>query len=202
MPTIANYAGFKIEGQIDGVDQWNMLKTGAVSPRYEIPNIDDVFGFGSLIHQNYKFLNGTLLNGKLDGWLAERNPRPYDNSISYVLKVLNSKTNQAMSTNPQWNLSLHLLRLRRMRDDASVKCSRRRTKTPCDLTKAPCLFNIFEDPCEQNNIAEAFPQKLNEMKRLYFDKLNQAVPSIRVPADPACNPLYWNNTWTWWQGEL
>jgi arylsulfatase B len=179
-----------------------MLKNGFSAPRYEIPNIDNIFGFGSLIYKNYKFVNGTLQNGKLDGWLSERNTRPFDNNVSYLLKVLSSTTHQAMLKNPHWNLQYNLLRLRKMRNNAKVNCSIRRKKFPCDLTKAPCLFNIFEDPCEENNIAEFLPQRFEEIKKLYLDKLNEVVPSLRVKEDPACNPLYFNNTWTWWQGEL
>lgn len=202
LPTIANIAGFKIDKNIDGIDQWEMMSSGIANPRKEIPNIDDVFGFGSLIHKNYKFVNGTLQNGKLDSWLSERNPTPRDSDISYGAKVLTSQTNYALMMKRDRNLFLNYNRMFQMRKLSRVSCSRSNQKVQCDLTKNACLFDIFEDPCEQNNLADSHPNEFALMKQLYFDKLNEIVPSIRVREDSRCDPLNFNNTWSWWQDEL
>jgi arylsulfatase B len=67
----------------------------------------------------------------------------------------------------------------------------------------PCLFDIDNDPCEYDNLADKLPQVVLEL----FDLLNEynrtAIPPLNgdelVTYDSNANPKYWNctvNNWT------
>ncbi|KAL6264453.1 hypothetical protein P5V15_004562 [Pogonomyrmex californicus] len=56
----------------------------------------------------------------------------------------------------------------------------------CDLIRSPCLFDIKNDPSASL-----------EMTLLQY-RYNMVPPS-NVKPDPRANPIYWNNTWTYWQ---
>ena len=45
----------------------------------------------------------------------------------------------------------------RLRSEATVTCQTREKPETCDPTWQVCLFNITQDPCEQNNLASKFP---------------------------------------------
>jgi len=72
-------------------------------------------------------------------------------------------------------------------------------KNPCDLLKAPCLFNIDEDPCEENNLAEEKASMLKLLLKKYNEVQRTSVPSRRQPTDPLCDPKFFDNNWNWWQ---
>lgn len=71
LPTLYSAAGGNVEdlGNIDGVDMWRSLVTGAGSPRSEVlHNIDPVWNMSALRVGRYKYINGTLSGGRYDGW--------------------------------------------------------------------------------------------------------------------------------------
>lgn len=71
LPTLYSAAGGNIEdlGDIDGVDMWRSLVTGAGSPRSEVlHNIDPVWNMSALRVGSYKYVQGSYANGQYDGW--------------------------------------------------------------------------------------------------------------------------------------
>jgi arylsulfatase B len=201
LPTLGRLAGFRFDSgvKLDGVDQWGMINNGGPSQKNEIVNIDDVFGFGSYIHYTMKYVNGTVNDGAYDGWLASKNNNGDIDPLQYALNVLNSTVSRAIYSVQKKNLCVDkILELRKV---ATISCSNSVTKNPCDLKKGPCLFDIFEDPCEENNLASTRPVIKNLLEKRYNEKKRLIVPTRRRPADPACDPKNFNFNWNWWQND-
>lgn len=201
LPTIANIVGFQIDSKIDGVNQWDVIRSNVDTSRKEVVILDNIAGFGSLIQGQYKFVNGSVLNGMFDGWLSTKHYLSIDNFATYTFKVLKSKVQQALEKIS--NFQLNLFDVIFTRNRLIVQCSRKLWKNSCNPLKAPCLFDIIDDPCEQNNLADSsyFQNIFNSMKERFADIVSSAVPSVRKKPDPACDPRNFDNTWTWWQGE-
>ena len=77
--------------------------------------------------------------------------------------------------------------------------------SPCVPAQADCLFDLENDPCETNNIAESYP----EMLKLLQDKIRvynaTSFPAVIKPFDPAADPLLWQGLWVPWKepsGEI
>lgn len=71
LPTLYTAAGGNVQdlGDIDGVEMWRSLITGAGSPRSEVlHNIDPIWNMSALRVGRYKYLNGTYGDGRYDGW--------------------------------------------------------------------------------------------------------------------------------------
>lgn len=197
--TLTKLAGVNLHSlKLDGVDQWKVINYGGPQERFEVVNIDDVFGYGSYIILNYKLVNGSSSKGVYDGWLASTNRKGYNNS-NYAESVLNSATSQAIMTVQKEKLTAN--QIIDLRQQATVSCTNDVTKTPCDVQNAPCLFDIFDDPCEENNLAKSKPWLVKALKARYAVIKSTVVPTRRRPADPACDPANFNNTWTWWQPD-
>lgn len=83
--------------------------------------------------------------------------------------------------------------------DAEVSCGERPVDAhPCLPLDAPCLFNIEQDPCEYNNLAEKFPNITEDLVSLLNWYNATAVTPLNTPPDPMSNPKYWNYTFTNW----
>lgn len=201
LPTLGKIAGFQFDPRIklDGVNQWNMINNGGNAPRSEIVNFDNVFGFGSYIYYTFKFVNGTLSNGIYDGWLASKNNNGDIEPLEYALRVLNSTVSRAIFSIQKKNLCVD--KILELRKAATISCSNSVTKNTCDLKKGPCLFDIFEDPCEQNNLANTRPVIKASLERRYKEKVNLAIPTRRRKSDPACDPINFDLNWNWWQRD-
>lgn len=148
-----------------------MIINGTSPLRKEVVVIDDVFGVSSIIHNGYKYVNGTLLDGYADAWLGSNNNSAVNKPL-YVNNVLRSKTAKLLK---QFNKNVHATHVQKSRENAKVKCSG--IKNECNLMKAPCLFNIIEDPCEENNLAESNPEMMKMMKEIFEKRLKTVVPS-------------------------
>ena len=71
------------------------------------------------------------------------------------------------------------------------------------LNGRPCLFDLENDPCEYDNLAEKLPQVVLEMLDLLNVYNRTVIPPLNgnklVTEDPNANPKYWNctiNNWT------
>ena len=89
--------------------------------------------------------------------------------------------------------------LKERRLQAEVVCGDKpSTAIPCLPLKAPCLFDISQDPCEYNNLASQKPDMLNELLDLLDWYNSTAVAPLNTPGDPLSNPKYWDYTFTNW----
>jgi len=71
---------------------------------------------------------------------------------------------------------------------------------PCDpYGPTPCLFNIAEDPCEYNNLADKMPEKVDELLSLVIEEYRalsvaplNPYPDSSKWVDQRSTPLFWN----------
>lgn len=176
-----------------------MINYGGISPRSEVLNIDDVRGFGSYISHHMKFVNGSSNEGVFDGWLASKNDNGFIEPTLYAKEVRKSEVSRAISAVQRKTLSID--KILELRKAATISCSNSVTKFPCDLKIAPCLFDIYEDPCEENNLANTQPLIRIALEKRYQERKQLVVPSRRKPSDPACDPVNFNLNWNWWQKD-
>lgn len=131
---------------------WPVLSEDTKSDRTEIlHNIDDIYGSASLTVGKWKIHIGTNYNGAWDHWYG---PAGIRSSTAYnVNTVINSVAGQVLS---RINLLPSVQNIRTIRTEATIDCSTNQTveSIQCRPLEKPCLFNIDEDPCEQNNLAE------------------------------------------------
>jgi len=74
--------------------------------------------------------------------------------------------------------------------------------TPCNALVEPhCLFDIENDPCEYDNLAQREPGIVQQLEDLLQWYESSSVPPLypQVPLDPNANPIYWNCTVTYWE---
>ena len=65
-----------------------------------------------------------------------------------------------------------------------------------------CLFNIVNDPCEQNNLASRLPGKVQELLETFSSYNNRTVEPLLCPPDQRADPVFWGNVWTNWEDML
>ncbi|KAH8421017.1 hypothetical protein KR222_003996, partial [Zaprionus bogoriensis] len=198
LPTLLEAAGGQAaldalsEAQLDGMSIWQALLKDERSPRETVlHNIDDIWGSAALSVDQWKLVKGTNYNGSWDGWYGTadlRNPRDY--SWDQVAKSVTGLAMQRLKLLPSRADQI------RLRKAATVVCPITVGKITCNPLKAPCLFDISRDPCEQNNLAKQFPKVL-ETLLLELQLINAtAVPPSNKPDDPRGDPRLWNYTWT------
>ncbi|XP_002006611.3 arylsulfatase I [Drosophila mojavensis] len=202
LPTLLEAAGGEAalaqlnNAQLDGMSVWQALLKNEVSPRKSVlHNIDDIWGSAALSVGDWKLVKGTNYNGSWDGWYGPagtRNLRDYDWYL-----VAKSPAGQALQ---QLKVLPKTADMMRAREAANVICKDARLKDapniPCNPLKAPCLFNIREDPCEQRNQADVYPKVLELMLKELQLINSTAVPPANKPDDPLGYPRFWNYTWT------
>ncbi|CAH1102411.1 unnamed protein product [Psylliodes chrysocephalus] len=220
LPTFYSIAGLNKTQipNIDGQDMWESISEDKESPRTEmLYNIDDATtgweAWGAIRQGDWKYIYGSTGNEK-DSWYGNDGKRP---EYSYdINQILTSKTAAAFAgllTYQQIKMEstkegkeLKIIDkndIEMLRMQATVRCGPfnfedQPEENKCNL-KSPCLFNIKEDPCERINLASARPDILKNLETLLLDYRKNMVPALNKPRDPRSNPIYWNNTWTYWQ---
>lgn len=197
LPTLLGAAGLEIDNKVplDGINQWKALSENLPSTRSRIINtIDEIDGFSSILDNDWKLVNGTNLNGIYDGWLGTHNDE-YHNP-KYFSDIVNSECGKAFSQFLRNDLDK--AEVNRLRSDATIQCPILHNTRPCNASKAPCLFNIIQDPCEYNDLSEKFPDQMEMMVELMNREQFAALPSRIQPSDYRADPTNFNNTWTWW----
>lgn len=193
LPTLAAAANFTIDREIDGMNQWKTISEDAPSARHELLyNIENIVGYSAIVHEGWKLLNGTenMNNAK---WLGDSGRSNINVSFeNYFNEMLASKASKSL---PQ----LISQDVKVLRSESTVECELNKFSVACEPLKEPCLFNIIEDPCEQNNLATSHPLKVDFLLSKLGKHIDLLVPNVRVARDPNCDPGRFNNTWTWWQ---
>jgi arylsulfatase B len=196
IPTLAAAANISIETEgLDGVNQWDTISLGSPSRRQEVLyNIENVIGVSAIMHDGWKLVNGSE-NMKNADWFGSTG-REYLN-VSMRTYSQNVMRSEAAKSLPPMSSEVIL----RMRIESTVKCSENTKALKCDPMKAPCLFNIVDDPCEQNNLADSHQGRVEFLRWRIGIHAATIVPSRRRPTDPNCDPANFNYTWSWWQED-
>ncbi|RLU15878.1 hypothetical protein DMN91_011634 [Ooceraea biroi] len=192
LPTLITAAGGDPSNlTIDGMDLWNALSEDTESPRTSIlHNIDDIYGVSAVTVGDWKLIQGSTYNGTWDGWYGPSGREwVYD-----VDGVISSTTGHAVAT---VGLSITAEMVRLLRENAMIKCPPRNDSLPiCAPLQEPCLFNIYQDPCEDNNLARQFPTIIRKLQDELRKFNSTAIPPGNLPWDSKGDPSLWDHTWT------
>ncbi|KAJ8890447.1 hypothetical protein PR048_009956 [Dryococelus australis] len=228
LPTLYSAAGLDVSalGDIDGVDMWSSLSQDLPSRRSEIVhNIDDIEGYAAIRRGDWKYVSGTSQNGLVDRWYGEQGK---DGPEYDVTEVLTSKTATSLAgvitklqiqqknttrmgiqedselsageaAKPRWRL-LTKATVRSLRRQAEVNCGKPINETTaCNPLQAPCLFNIRDDPCETEDLAEQRSAVLHSLEAVLEKYRRSTVRPLNSPGEARANPALWNVTWSPWQ---
>ncbi|XP_050664475.1 arylsulfatase J-like [Leptidea sinapis] len=198
-PTLLSAVGSTPPKNIDGIDHWESIVSNKYSKRNVIYEIDDYFGFSSVISDDFKLHTGTVLKeysnhqGKeLRGVIG--NIPSYTNAItqSRIYAVLNEMQ-------IPFNLSYI-----NQRNEMKIQCTIDNSMNLCypDINKH-CLYNIKEDPCETEDLSIKNPQIVEKLNSLLKEEMKRMVRR-RVPLikDLRAKPTLHNNTWTTWADNI
>lgn len=89
-------------------------------------------------------------------------------------------------------------KIRGIRENATVVCDHDLSRK-VDCRNEPCVFDLEADPCEQNNIANTFPDLLKSLEEQVNIYKSTAVPTVKLQSDPAADPSFFNGTWSIWE---
>ncbi|CAO1301651.1 unnamed protein product [Diamesa serratosioi] len=194
LPTLYAAAGGDEQNlkDLDGMNLWDELSKTLPSKRVEIlHNIDPIWGSAALTVNQWKLMVGTNYNGNWDSWYGPAGDR---NSSSYIINNLQTcKTAKALSSLGMFPPNAKISRLRAK---ATVTCGSKNPKSKCKPLEAPCLFDIIEDPCEQNNVAFQYPQIVETLANRLLEFNRSSLPPGNLPLDPRGNPMYYDRVWT------
>lgn len=195
LPTMAAAANIKFNlDRLDGVNQWRTITDDEPSTRKEILyNIEPVFGFSAIVNDGWKLVNGSV-NLNNTNWFGSSGENANLTMERYIDIVLNSETAANLP-----KLSENVIK--ELYEKSITKCDTISPVTNCNSKESPCLFNIIEDPCERNNLADIFPEKVQFLSLRLSKHVSEMIPTRRKPSDPNCDPEFHNLTWTWWLGE-
>lgn len=201
LPTFSGLAGFRIPiiRNVDGIDMWRALSEELPSRRVDVVhNVDPIVPYSSYLHGQWKYVNGTV-NPQLDTWMGNIAENENPDASNYLRIVRNTTTWSILSRRRERTITES--EMAALRRSATVQCkaiSDAAGLTPCDPLKAPCLFNIREDPCEQDNLADTYPLiRVLLQQKLQIAKLKVKYP-LNVPPDPKCDPALNCYQWTYW----
>lgn len=225
LPTLLSAAGLRKHQlrKIDGLDLWQAIAKDLVSPRSEmLINIDDISNYAAIRYGNFKYITGDV--GIDNEWLGESGepneefgfPPAYDANgvlqskagiaIAGVItarQVMESRRRRNIDEVDTKRSQINMLTAQELIDlrrKAVVKCNvDEEDMVKCDPFKAPCLFDISNDPCEMVNIAESRPQTLALLERMLLKHRFNTVPPANAELDEMANPALYNGTWTNWR---
>ncbi|XP_044728637.1 arylsulfatase B-like [Chrysoperla carnea] len=198
LPTLYHAAGGNItelRKDIDGIDSWNTLSEDKPTNRTEIlHNIDDIDGTAALTVGDYKIVMGPDEPESISHWHS-----PADSNKEYKLTdITNSTVGKILSSMNMASLPKKIIELR---NDAQLRriCPNITTteNNKCQLRKAPCLFNIKNDPCEFENLANKNLEIYVQLKRQLDEYKGSIVPPSNLDGDPRTNPQNHGHVWTY-----
>ncbi|XP_065216175.1 arylsulfatase B-like isoform X2 [Planococcus citri] len=185
---------------LDGRNMWPVLKGDKESEYNElIIQRDRVSGQSALRKDQWKLIKF----GKKNNWNKWYGPSGRNKTYSSYNEtaVKDSLAGTALSGS---NFEIPTdERISELRVNVTISCKYCNNSTNgtnctrCVVSKnGMCLFDVFQDPCEMNNLADKYPRiltNLNETMSKYIP-----VPPRNRLVDPRADPSLWNYTWVNW----
>ncbi|XP_077508490.1 arylsulfatase B-like [Amblyomma americanum] len=194
LPTLYSAAGGDVSrlGSVDGIDMWKVLNTGKPSPRTEILlNIDPVASTAALRYQNYKLVLGNF--GQVDQrFEIPGSDRPCDD-----LDDLLRQSSAAAVLSRLYGKQPVFKQVARWRRQATVTCGDS-SKTNFAFNTTYHLFDIAQDPCELQNLADENPALLSMLLQKLTIYNETAVPPVNDTIDPRGYPENNGGIWATW----
>lgn len=172
------------------MDMWHYLSEDLPSPQRQIlHNIDDIANVSAIRVGDYKLVQGTKYGQQWNGWYGPSGREPND-----AVDIRDSRSYQTISKlkGPKWTTNV---------TPAEVKCGAKPLKTGCEAWRNPCLFNIAKDPCEYHNLADVYPNVVQELLKKIDEYRRIAVKPGNKPSDPRANPILNGGVWTNWYDQ-
>nr|XP_050849642.1 arylsulfatase B [Vespula vulgaris] len=193
LPTLLSIAGSDTSNltNIDGINLWEALRDDKESPRRTIlHNIDDIFRVSAITVGDWKLMQGSTYNGAWDGWYGPSG-REWVYNIGAVIGGMAGRAITSLG------LSLTPEKIHELRDSSLIKCPPKNDSLPaCKPLEAPCLFNVHQDPCEDNNLAQELPTILKKLQEEVKKFNATAIPPSNLPWNKKADPKLWDHTWT------
>ena len=78
-----------------------------------------------------------------------------------------------------------------------VNCGPKSDKTT-HCNEKHCLFNLYNDPCEYNDVSSQHPEIYQRMKTKLGDYKKGMVPNVNKPGDKMADPKLHGGVWSPW----
>lgn len=166
--------------------------------------LDDVFGYSSFMQDNLKYVNGSRFEGRFDSWLGDLYAGEDDPLVAdYEKLVISSDVNQVLDTDTLTEGRIQYLRGLATNSCPSNKEDHKQSIYRCQPLKAPCYFDLDNDPCERYNLANLYPSKLQLLENKVNNFRLSAIKSSRIPIpDLRANPALHGDYWEWWNDTV
>ncbi|KAM0735511.1 Arylsulfatase J [Formica fusca] len=192
LPTLITAAGGNALNLtlIDGMNLWNALSEDTESPRANIlHNIDDIYGVSAITVGDWKLIQGSTYKGAWDGWYG-----PSGREWIYDADGVISSTAGRAVTSVGLSVTTEIIWF--LRENAMIKCPPKNDSLPiCKPLEEPCLFNVYQDPCEDNNLVKQFPTIVRKLQEELKKINNTAILPGNLPWDSKADPNLWDHTW-------
>ena len=143
------------------------------------------------------FLKNLDDRGAWDGWYGPSGRNGFTYNFNRVIRSSASQSLKSIGISlPSKNQMKDLRKGIQCSTDDKEEASK---KTPCQPLMQVCLFNVKDDPCEQNNLVFHYPDVIRTMERTLEMYQATAIPPGNKPIDPRADPKFFDYTWTnWW----
>ncbi|XP_067205904.1 arylsulfatase B-like isoform X2 [Linepithema humile] len=196
LPTLYSAAGGNTNDlpQLDGVNQWSMIKRKKDGKRKSVLiNIDEHKNSEAALIKYYKLVRDKSEYQKFYGNSG--------NNASYLeYNVTNVLVSQAASVIANIStISLKANKIIKLRNEATVICKNFANFSNC--TNRTCLFNVYKDPCEITDLSFKYPEVVERLSGFINAYKSVLMKQTNVPVDPAGFPRNFNDTWMPWLSD-
>lgn len=222
LPTLYRAAGGDPTtlSNLDGYDMWDMLRKNGPQIRMDVlHNIDPVNKFAAIRVGDFKLIQGHISDND-NGWYPPpqlfykvSNDGVQKESLEF-LPEFEIYSDKYRSSNQEYFVSLYSERETKadLRSNTvhykqtghdtviKVQCGPKPLNASfnCLPETAPCLFYIPTDPCEYNNLAPQYMEKVLELTERLLEYAKTMVAPGNKPADPNANPSLHGGDWKPW----
>lgn len=209
LPTLYSAAGgrpYDLPPDLDGVDQWTSLANDLPSRRSEILiNIDERIKTAAIRQNNWKLVVGSSHGGKYDDYFGSSGSSsdpPFN--FSSILSSLAGRSLTSHAARSGWPV-IGEYAMVALRARATVRCGPSYVAATCDpaaTANKHCLYDVQNDPCERNNLADIYPTVARALKRTLVRYRAGLVPQPNTPMQPSqADPKRFGGVWSPWGDE-